>query len=123
MHLHDIAVVGSMIYFVGFGAGFVFRPEFAERLGLQWTNRSGRTEVRCYYGAVSWALAAFLGYLMSQGLTSEALVGMIFLSGAVFSMRVAGTFVDGGWSDTYTRQAIPIEGVFVAVLVACFAIG
>ena len=29
---------------------------------------------------------------------------------------VIGTAIDGGWSDPYTRTAIPVEGLFVLAL-------
>ncbi|HTN99037.1 MAG TPA: DUF4345 family protein [Microthrixaceae bacterium] len=121
--MHQFAVIASMIYFVVFGAAFVFRPEMISRLGLEWTNAAGKTEVRCYYGAISWALAAFLGYLLSQDLALEALTGMIFLATAVLVTRTIGSFIDGGWSETYNRQAVPIESAFVALLLVFRIIG
>lgn len=111
-----IAVVGAIGYFTVFGAGFVFRPAFIDQLGLSWNNPAGRTEVRCYYGAVSWALAGFLGYLLSQDLAVEALTGVFFLAAAVFTVRVIGTLVDGGRAEAYTRLAIPVEAAFVVVV-------
>ena len=112
------AVIATSVYFVGFGAGFLVRPAFAEQMGLAWTNKAGKTEVRCYYGAISWALAAFLLYLLHAHLGREALTGATFLAGAVFTSRVIGTAVDGGWSDRYTKTAIPLEGLFVIALLA-----
>jgi hypothetical protein len=121
--MHQIAVVASMVYFFAFGAVFVLRPTMIGHLGLEWTNAAGKTEVRCYYGAVSWALAAFLGYLVSRDLTLEALTGVLFLATAVFVTRVIGSFVDGGWSQTYNRQAVPIEGAFVVLLLVFRVVG
>lgn len=123
MGMHQIAVVASMIYFSVFGAVFILRPEMISRLGLAWTNAAGKTEVRCYYGAISWAVAAFLGYLMSRDLTLEALTGVLFLATAVFVTRVIGSFVDGGWSETYNHQAIPIEGAFAVLLLVFRVVG
>lgn len=111
-----IAVVGAIGYFAVFGAGFVFHPALVSRFGLAWTNPAGRTEVRCYYGAVSWALAGFFGYLLGQDLALEALTGVLFLATAVFSVRVIGTLVDGARSEEYTRMAIPVEAAFVLVV-------
>lgn len=111
-----VAVVGAIGYFAVFGAGFVFRPALVDRFGLAWTNPAGRTEVRCYYGAVSWALAGFLGYLLSQDLAVEALTGVLFLATAVFTVRVIGTLVDGGRTEAYTRLAIPVEAAFMVVV-------
>ncbi len=112
----QVAVYGAAIYFFGFGAGFVVRPEFADQLGLTWLNAAGKTEIRCYYGAVSWALAAFLIYLDRQDHSVDALTGVLFLAVAVFMMRIIGTTIDRGWAERYSRIAIPVEGLFVIVV-------
>jgi hypothetical protein len=116
MTLVGFAVGAAATYFFGFGAGFIFRPQFADQLGLQWVNPAGKTEVRCYYGAVSWALSGFLVYLLTQHQSVDALTGVLFLATAVFVMRVVGTTIDGGWREAYTRTAIPVEGLFVLFL-------
>ena len=119
----QLTVAGAAGYFLVFGTGFVFRPAFVERFGLAWTNAAGRTEVRCYYGAVSWALGGFLIYLLARGRAVDALTGVLFLATGVFATRVIGTFVDGGRAEEYTRLAIPVEACFVVVvgLVRLFA--
>lgn len=111
-----ITVGAACVYFVGFGAAYLLRPSLADQLGLAWVNPAGRTEVRCYYGAVSWALAAFFGYLALRHHPVEALTGVLFLAAAVFVTRVIGTSVDRAWGERYTKLAVPIEAVFVAVL-------
>jgi Na+-transporting NADH:ubiquinone oxidoreductase subunit NqrD len=40
----------------------------------------------------------------------------LFLAGAVFTMRVVGTIIDGGWREPYTRLALPTEAAFVLVV-------
>ncbi len=74
--------------------------------------------MRCYYGAVSLALAGFLAYLLSEELATEALTGVLFLAVAVLVTRVVGTLVDGGRTHPYTRMAIPVETGFVAAVAA-----
>jgi hypothetical protein len=111
-----IAVVGAAIYFFVFGTGFVFRPALIAHLGLQWINPAGQTEVRCYYGAVSWALGAFLLYLLNAGLAVAALTGVLFLAAGVLLTRIVGTILDGAQREGYTRMAIPIEIGFVVIL-------
>lgn len=118
MSITAFAVCAAAGYFVVFGAGFVFRPELVDRFALRWTDPAGRTEVRCYYGAVSWALAAFLLYLLGRDLATEALTGVLFLAAAVLAVRIVGTVVDGGWSHPYTRTAIPVEACFVVAVAA-----
>ncbi len=112
----QLTVAAASGYFLVFGTGFVFRPAFVERFGLRWTDAAGRTEVRCYYGAVSWALGGFLIYLLAQGQAVDALTGVLFLAGGVFTTRVIGTAVDGGWREEYTKLALPVEGLFVVVV-------
>ena len=67
---------------------------------------------------MSWALAAFLIYLNTRGLATEALTGVLFLAVAVLLTRVIGTWVDGGWNDDYTKVAIPVETLFVLAVAA-----
>ncbi|WP_426571786.1 hypothetical protein [Aquihabitans sp. McL0605] len=118
MTVTDLAVAAAATYFAVFGTGFVFKPELVERFALRWTDPAGKTEVRCYYGAVSWALAGFLVYLLTQDLAVEALTGVLFLATAVFAVRVIGTIVDGGRTHPYTRMAIPVEAAFVVAVAA-----
>lgn len=118
MTITDFAVYAAAGYFAVFGTGFVFRPDLVHRFALRWTDPAGKTEVRCYYGAVSWALAAFLVYLTLDDLATQALTGVLFLATAVFAMRVIGALVDGGSAHAYTRMAIQVEGFFVAAIAA-----
>jgi hypothetical protein len=118
MTITELAVGAAALYFFVFGTGFVFRPELVDRFALRWTDAAGKTEVRCYYGAVSWALAGFLAYLVAQDLATEALTGVLFLATAVLVVRIAGTMVDGGRAHPYTRTAIPVEAAFVLALAA-----
>lgn len=118
MSATELAVLAAAGYFAVFGAGFLFRPELVRRFALDWTDPAGRTEVRCYYGAVSWALAAFLVLLVSRDLAGEALTGVLFLAVAVLVTRVIGTAGDGGRSHPYTRTAIPVEASFVLAVAA-----
>lgn len=112
----QVVDVGAAGYFLVFGTGFVVRPSLVERFGLRWEVAAGRTEVRCYYGAVSWALGGFILYLLHRGHPVEALTGVLFLAGAVFTTRLIGTIVDKGWKDDYTRMALPVELAFVLVV-------
>ena len=118
MSVTELSALAAAGYFAVFGAGFLFRPELVRRFALDWTDPAGRTEVRCYYGAVSWALAAFLVYLLTQDAARHALMGVLFLASAVLATRAVGTAVDGGWSHPYTRTAIPVEGAFVLAVAA-----
>ena len=118
MAVTELAVIAAAGYFFVFGTGFVFRPALVERFALRWTDAAGKTEVRCYYGAVSWALAAFLLSLLAQDLAVEALTGVLFLATAVLVTRVIGTAVDGGRDHPYTRMAIPVETAFVLAVAA-----
>lgn len=93
----------SAVEFAVFGGHRILRgvrvrlpvPARVGRPLLGWPGRpAGKTEIRCYYGAVSWGLAGFAAYLWSRGLELEALTGVLFLAGAVLTTRVVGTVVD-----------------------------
>jgi len=118
MTITELAVAAAAGYFFVFGSGFVFRPELVDRFALRWTDAAGKTEVRCYYGAVSWALAGFLVYLLTEDLATPALTGVLFLASAVLVTRIVGTAVDGGRDHPYTRMAIPVETAFVVAVAA-----
>lgn len=123
MTITELAVAAAAGYFFVFGTGFVFRPELVERFALRWTDAAGKTEVRCYYGAVSWALAGFLVYLLTEDLATPALTGVLFLATAVLVTRVVATAVDGGRDHPYTRMAIPVETAFVVAVAAVRFLG
>lgn len=116
MTLAAAAALATATYFVVFGAGFVVRPALVGRLGLRWTGPAGKTEVRCYYGALSWALAAYLVLQVVRDEAADAVTLALLLATAVLVARVVGTVVDGGRRDAYTRAAIPTETVFVLAL-------
>jgi hypothetical protein len=118
MSVTELSALAAAGYFAVFGAGFLFRPELVRRFALDWTDPAGRTEVRCYYGAVSWALAAFIVHLVRRDLATEALTGVLLLATAVLVTRLVGTAVDGGRSHPYTRTAIPVETGFVVAVAA-----
>lgn len=119
----EIAVGAAIGYFFVFGAGFIFRPELVDRFGLRWDRPAGRVEVRCYYGALSWGLAAFLGWLLANDHGRDALVGVLILALAVLVARVVGTIVDEARDDPYTRLAIPTETAFVFALALVLVAG
>lgn len=112
----QVAVGAACGYFFFFGAAFLLRPQLAGRLGLAPLGQAGRTEIRCYYGGLSWALSAYFSYLLAEGHPVAALTGVFFLAAAVLATRIVGTTVDGGWRDPYTRTALPTEAAFVIVL-------
>ena len=116
MSFVEFAAIATAVYFFVFGAGFVVNPELVGQLGLRWTNAAGRTEVRCYYGALSWAVGGFLIYEVANDRAVDAVTLALMSAGAVLFARVVGTIVDGGRREAYTRVAIPTEAAFVAAL-------
>ena len=123
MQLIDIGVLVVVGYFLATGALFLVRPEAVAMYDLRPLGPAGRTEVRCYYGALALGLAGFIGYLGLNDLGREALVGVLMIAAAILVVRVLGAVVDGGWSERYTRTAVPVEIGFVAALAAVLAIG
>ncbi len=113
----DIGVLASVCYFLGFGVVFLALPSTVETLGLKWIDQAGKTEVRCYYGALSVALGGFLIYMLDIGHQGQALILVIFLASAVFVVRAGFLFVDHGVGLAYNKLAVPVELGFVVFLV------
>jgi hypothetical protein len=114
--LLNVAVVLVVGYFLVTGVLFLVRPEAVAMYDLRAQGAAGRTEVRCYYGALALGLAGFIGYLGANDLGREAITGVLMIAAAILVVRVVGAFVDDGWSESYTRTAVPVEVGFVLAL-------
>jgi len=133
MTMHDVifsniaatvATISLMVYFFGTAIVFIAKPiQFAKNYSMQPVDEAGKTEIRVYYGAISAALGAFLGFLaFACQKPFYALCGGLFFANFVFWTRLIFTFVDKGWKCPYTKLAIPAEGAFIAALWICFII-
>jgi hypothetical protein len=114
--LLNVALVLVVGYFVVTGLLFLVRPEAVAMYDLRANGAAGRTEVRCYYGALALGLGGFVAYLGLNDLGHDALVGVLMIAAAILVVRVVGAFVDDGWSEPYTRTAVPVEIGFVVAL-------
>ena len=110
------------LYFFGMAIVFISKPlKNAESFSIKPVDNAGKTEIRVYYGGISFALGAFLLYLTyATGTPVHSLVGGLFFSTTVFTTRTIFLFVDKGWKCPYTKLAIPAEGLFVIALWTCF---
>ena len=60
----SVAVVGLVLYFFGMAIVFITSPiKNAESFSVKPVDNAGKTEIRVYYGGISFALGAFLLYL------------------------------------------------------------
>lgn len=118
----SIAVIGLVGYFFGMAIVFIISPiKNAEAFAIKPVDNAGKTEIRVYYGGISFALGAFLLYLtIALGTPVYSLVGGLFFSTTVFVTRTIFLCVDKGWKCPYTKLAIPAEGLFVVALWTCF---
>lgn len=118
----SIAVIGLVGYFFGMAIVFIISPvKNAEAFAVKPVDNAGKTEIRVYYGGISFALGAFLLYLtIALGTPVYSLVGGLFFSTTVFVTRTIFLCVDKGWKCPYTKLAIPAEGIFVIALWTCF---
>lgn len=118
----SIAVIGLVGYFFGMAIVFIISPiKNAEAFAIKPVDNAGKTEIRVYYGGISFALGAFLLYLtFALGTPVYSLVGGLFFSTTVFVTRTIFLCVDKGWKCPYTKLAIPAEGLFVVALWTCF---
>ena len=118
----SVAVIGLVGYFFGMAIVFVLNPiKNAESFSVKPVDNAGKTEIRVYYGGISFALGAFLLYLtVALGTPVYSLVGGLFFATTVFVTRTIFLCVDKGWKCPYTKLAIPAEGAFVVALWTCF---
>ena len=116
------ATVCLALYFFGMAVVFITKPlKNAESFSIKPVDNAGKTEIRVYYGGISFALGAFLLYLAYATKTPmHPLVGSMFFATTVFVTRTIFLFVDKGWKCPYTKLAIPAEGAFVIALWTCY---
>ena len=117
-----VAVIGLVTYFFGMAVVFIASPlKNAEKFSVKPVDNAGKTEIRVYYGGISFALGAFLLYLtLALGTPVYSLVGGLFFATTVFVTRTIFLCIDKGWKCPYTKLAIPAEGLFVIALWTCF---
>lgn len=116
------ATAGLVLYFFGMAVVFITSPiKNAESFSVKPVDNAGKTEIRVYYGGISFALGAFLLYVaIATGTAFHSLVGGLFFATTVFVTRTVFLCVDKGWKCPYTKLAIPAEGAFVIALWTCF---
>lgn len=116
------AVICLTGYFFGMAIVFISKPlKNAESFSIKPVDNAGKTEIRVYYGGISFALGAFLLYLAIALKTAEySLVGGLFFATTVLVTRTIFLCVDKGWKCPYTKLAIPAESFFVIALWVCF---
>ena len=119
-----VAVIGLVAYFFGMAVVFITSPlKNAEKFSVKPVDNAGKTEIRVYYGGISFALGAFLLFLTVALKTPYySLIGGLFFATTVFVTRTIFLCVDKGWKCPYTRLAIPAEGAFVVALWTCFVL-
>lgn len=120
----SVAVICLIGYFWGMAIVFIASPiKNAESFAIKPVDNAGKTEIRVYYGGISFALGAFLLYLtVTLETPVYSLVGGLFFATTVFVTRTIFLFVDKGWKCPYTKLAIPAEGFFVVALWTCFVL-
>lgn len=123
MTLIDVAVVLVVGYFLVTGVTFLIRPEAVAFYNIDPDGPAGRTEVRCYYGALALGLGTFIGYLGTRDLGREAVTGVLMIASAILVVRIVGAFIDRGWAESYNRLAVPTEIGFVVALAGVLVIG
>ncbi len=116
------ATICLALYFFGMAVVFISSPlKNAESFSIKPVDNAGKTEIRVYYGGISFALGAFLLYLMfALGTGYHSLIGGMIFATTVFVTRSIFLCVDKGWKCPYTKLAIPAEGLFVIALWVCF---
>lgn len=116
------AVICLIGYFWGMAVVFISCPiKNAESFSVKPVDNAGKTEIRVYYGGISFALGAFLLYLtIALGTAYHSLIGGVIFATTVLVTRTIFLCVDKGWKCAYTKLAIPAESAFVIALWVCF---
>lgn len=116
------ATICLALYFFGMAVVFISNPlKNAESFAVKPVDNAGKTEIRVYYGGISFALGAFLCYLaIATGTAYYSLIGGMFFATTVLVTRTIFLFVDKGWKCPYTKLAIPAESAFVIALWVTF---
>ena len=116
------AVICLIGYFWGMAVTFVLKPlKNAESFSIKPVDNAGKTEIRVYYGGISFALGLFLLYLtLTLGTAYYSLIGGVIFATTVLTTRTIFLFVDKGWKCPYTKLAIPAESAFAVALWVCF---
>ena len=116
------AVACLIAYFWGMAVVFITSPiKNAESFSVKPVDNAGKTEIRVYYGGISFALGAFLLYLtFALGTAYHSLIGGVVFASTVLVTRTIFLCVDKGWKCPYTKLAIPAESAFVIALWVCF---
>ena len=116
------AVACLIAYFWGMAVVFITSPiKNAESFSVKPVDNAGKTEIRVYYGGISFALGAFLLYLtFALGTAYHSLIGGVIFASTVLVTRTIFLCVDKGWKCPYTKLAIPAESAFVIALWICF---
>ncbi len=120
----SVAVICLIGYFWGMAVVFISKPlKNAESFSIKPVDNAGKTEIRVYYGGISFALGAFLLYLtLALKTPVYSLVGGLIFATTVLVTRTIFLCVDKGWKCPYTKLAIPAETFFVIALWVCFAL-
>ena len=110
------------LYFFGMAIVFISKPlKNAESFSIKPVDNAGKTEIRVYYGGISFALGAFLIYVaIATGTAFHSLVGGMIFATTVLVTRTVFLCVDKGWKCPFTKLAIPAESAFVVALWVCF---
>jgi hypothetical protein len=118
-----LAVIGLACYFFGMAVIFMAKPvKNASMFAMKPDGPAGVTEIRVYYGGMSFALGFFLLFLFFSGLGRYALIGGLVFSNVIFFTRFIFTFVDKAWKEKYTKLAIPCEAAFIVLLWLMFVL-
>jgi hypothetical protein len=103
------------IVWLPYGAVCFFDPSLlADSAGVMASSATGATEIRAMYGGLQGAVGALAAIaLFRPTLVQSFLVTLLTLSAGLLSARLAGYFLDGGYTG-YTGIAIGFETVLLS---------
>jgi hypothetical protein len=100
----------STLVWLPYGAYCFLHPAYLDQAaGVASQTATGMTEIRAMYGGLQIGIGLLaLAGLLRDGFRRHALVTLAFLCGGLCTTRLAGAFLDGGFSS-YTTGALVFE--------------
>jgi len=105
-------LVFTAIVWLPYGLYCFLQPgALAEMAGVTATSPTGSTELRAMYGGVQMAIGLMaLAALRRPELARGVFVAIAFLTAGLFTTRLVGAALDGGWS-AYTGGGLFFEAL------------
>jgi hypothetical protein len=96
MKLARLSLAVTALAYLGFGIGFLIKPELLETIGITLGSTAARVEIRGFYGGLELGVGVFFALAVTRPAWYEvALVAQSASLGGLVLGRLVGCLVDG----------------------------